>query len=133
MHFGKKVDLTTGEIIDDDDPKQKKEKEKAAKEAEEDAPFVLDDQGVQEAEVNETASSEEQNGEPHEFQDAYDDKRIFAENLIPSKKFEMKTADVVVRINSDRTDLVETRMVDGKKCLVIQLQEGLVVNGIPVK
>ena len=45
----------------------------------------------------------------------------------------MKTADVVVRINSDRTDLVETRMVDGKKCLVIQLQEGLVVNGIPVK
>lgn len=133
VHFGKKVDLTTGEIIDDDDPKQKKEKEKAAKEAEEDAPFVLDDQGVQEAEVNETASSEEQNGEPHEFQDAYDDKRIFAENLIPSKKFEMKTADVVVRINSDRTDLVETRMVDGKKCLVIQLQEGLVVNGIPVK
>lgn len=43
-----------------------------------------------------------------------------------------KTPDVVIKINPDKTDLVETRMIDGKQCLVIQIDERLEVNGISV-
>lgn len=54
-------------------------------------------------------------------------------NLSPGRKFEVKTPDVVVKINSDKTDLVETREIDGNNYLLIRIDEGLVVNGIPVK
>jgi len=123
-HFGRKVDLTTGEII-----------------GEEEVPFDEDDETLN-ADIlsadsgddgKETREEAGEVSEEHPTKDAYNDKRIFAENLIPSKKFEVKTADVIVRINSDKTDLVETRIIDGEKCLVIKLEKGLVVNGIPVK
>lgn len=57
---------------------------------------------------------------------------LLATNIAPSKKFEVKTPDVVVKINSDKTDLVETREIDGNNYLMIRIDEGLVVNGIPV-
>lgn len=44
----------------------------------------------------------------------------------------LKPPDVVIKINPDKTDLVETRMIDGKQCLVIQIDERLEVNGISV-
>ena len=56
-----------------------------------------------------------------------------ATNVMPAKTFDIKTPEVIVKINSDNTDLVEERIIDGKKCLVIKLSEGLVVNGIPVR
>ena len=59
---------------------------------------------------------------------------LYAANIMPARsKLEMKTPDVVVKINYDKTSLVETRVIDGKRCLVIELGEGLVVNGIPVQ
>ncbi len=61
------------------------------------------------------------------------EEKIVATNIVPPRsKFEVKTPDVYVKVNSDKTDLVETRVIDGKKCLVIELGEGIVVNGIPI-
>lgn len=58
--------------------------------------------------------------------------KLAANNITPSRKFEVKTPDVVIKINPDKTDLVETRVIDGKQCLVIQIDEHLEVNGISV-
>lgn len=58
---------------------------------------------------------------------------LLAENVANTKVFEIKTPDVVVKVNPDRSDLVETRMVDGRKCLVIEINDQVVVNGISVK
>lgn len=58
--------------------------------------------------------------------------KLLATNVAPPKKFEVKTPDVVVKFNSEKTDLVETRVIDGQKCLVIRIDEGLEVNGIAV-
>lgn len=57
---------------------------------------------------------------------------LLATNIAETRKFEVKTPDVVVKVNPDKTGLVETRMIDGKKCLVIQIDEHLEVNGISV-
>ena len=45
----------------------------------------------------------------------------------------MKTPDVVIKVNPERMDLVETKTIDGKECLVISLGNDVEVNGITVR
>ena len=62
------------------------------------------------------------------------EERIFvASNLVPQRTLEVKNADFTIRIHTDRTELLETRTIDGKKCLVIELEDGVSVNGIPIR
>ena len=42
-------------------------------------------------------------------------------------------ADVVIKVNPDRADLVETRIIDGRQCLVIPVDDHIEVNGISVR
>lgn len=78
------------------------------------------------------ASERLTNFEEHFEMAAGENGKLAAANITPSRKFEVKTPDVVIKINPDKTDLVETRMIDGKQCLVIQIDERLEVNGISV-
>ena len=43
------------------------------------------------------------------------------------------TPDVVIEVKPDRTDLVESRIVDGRQCLVIAVDDHIEVNGINVR
>ncbi len=58
---------------------------------------------------------------------------LLAANLASTRSFEVKTPDVIVKVNPERTDLVQTKMVDGRRCLVIEISEQVEVNGILVK
>jgi hypothetical protein len=58
---------------------------------------------------------------------------LLAANLASTRVFEVKTPDVIVKVNPERADLVQTRMVDGRKCLVIEISDQVEVNGISVK
>ncbi len=58
---------------------------------------------------------------------------IFAGNIVNTRAFEVKTPDVIIKVNPERTDLVETREIDGRQCLVIAIDGGVEVNGIVVK
>ena len=40
---------------------------------------------------------------------------------------------MVLRVNSRHSDIIGTRIIDGKKCLVIEMTDDLTVNGIPVE
>ena len=53
-------------------------------------------------------------------------------NLIDSRRFEIKTADATVSVEPERSYIAETRVIDGKKYLLIPIGEGLEVNGLPV-
>ena len=53
-----------------------------------------------------------------------------AGNILNSRKFEIQTPEVTVQVNPERTDLVETRVIDGRPCLVIALTDEVEVNGI---
>lgn len=70
--------------------------------------------------------------EEHFEQAAGENATLLATNIAETRKFEVKTPDVVVKVNPDRTDLVETMVIEGRKCLVIQIDEHLEVNGISV-
>lgn len=57
---------------------------------------------------------------------------FLATNIAETRKFSIQTPDVVIKVSPDRTDLVETKMIDGKKCLVIEINDQVEVNGVPV-
>lgn len=73
-----------------------------------------------------------ENFEEHFEMAAGEHGKIVASNVSSGKKFEVKTPDVVIKINSDKTDIVSTQVIDGRQCLVIQIDERLEVNGISV-
>lgn len=58
---------------------------------------------------------------------------LLAANLVSTRVFEVKTPDVIVKVNPERTDLVQTKIVDGRRCLVIEINDQVEVNGISVK
>ena len=55
-----------------------------------------------------------------------------ASNISNIRKFEVRTPDVKVEINPERTDLVETRVIDGVPCLIIEINDLVEVNGIQI-
>ena len=57
---------------------------------------------------------------------------FLASNVMNTRKFEVKTPDVIIQVNPERADLVETRMIDGRRCLVIAVDDHVEVNGIAV-
>lgn len=58
---------------------------------------------------------------------------LLAENIAETRKFNIETPDVVIKVNPDRADLVETRIIDGRQCLVIKVDDHIEVNGVNVR
>lgn len=53
-------------------------------------------------------------------------------NLIDSKRFELTTPDASISIEPERSYLVETRVIDGRRYLLIPADEGVEINGFAV-
>lgn len=58
---------------------------------------------------------------------------FMASTVASSKTFEVKTPQVVIKVANDRTDLIETRQIDGKTYIMIEVTDQVEVNGITVK
>lgn len=58
---------------------------------------------------------------------------LMVDNVANTRTFEVKTPDVVVKVNPDRADLVNTMTLEGKRCLVIEINDHVEVNGIAIK
>ena len=61
------------------------------------------------------------------------DMRLSPKNLIETKKFEVTTPDVTIKVNPDRSDLIETRVIDGARYILIRADEGVEVNGVNIR
>lgn len=57
---------------------------------------------------------------------------IFPKNLVETKKFELKTPDVTIKVNPDAKELVCTEVINGVKYILIRATEGVEVNGVSV-
>jgi len=55
------------------------------------------------------------------------------ENLIDRKHFDIRTEQVTISVDPEYSYLVETRVIDGRKYLLIPAEEGVEVNGLPVE
>lgn len=96
-------------------------------------PLVLDKEEVKTL----LADSGVSNEKLETFDKCYDtaageNAELVLSNLVNTRSFEVKTPDVVIKVNPDRMDLVETKIIDGRECLVIRLGSDVAVNGITI-
>lgn len=108
--------------------------EMAEEHKEEPTPLVLDKNEVKTI----LANSGVANDKLEQFDRFYDETAgeqtsLLANNVMNARTFEIKTPDVVVKVSPGRTDLIETRNINGRDCLVIALDGNVVVNGINVR
>lgn len=108
--------------------------EMAEEHKEEPTPLALDKNEVKTI----LASSGVANEKLEQFDRRYDETAgertsLLASNIINARTFEVKTPDVVIKVNPERTDLIETRNINGRDCLVIALDGSVMVNGINVR
>lgn len=57
---------------------------------------------------------------------------LHPKNIIDDKHFEVKTPDVVIKVDPSRRDLVETRVIGGVKYILICADEEVEVNGVNI-
>lgn len=83
----------------------------------------------------------EESGVPEEKLEKFDEKyentagektTMMASNIANVRQFNIETPDVIIKVNPERTDLVETRIIDGRQCLVIAVNDHIEVNGVSV-
>ena len=71
------------------------------------------------------------------FEDAYENQfgrgtTLSAANIVDTRRMEVKTPNVTIQVNPDFTDLVETRVIEGKKYILIRAEEDVMINGVAV-
>ncbi len=97
-------------------------------------PLTLDKTEVKNVFVNSGVPKEKlENFEQKYEKTAGEDTALMVANVINTRVFEVKTPDIVIKVNPERADLVATKLVDGRKCLVIEITDQVEVNGITVK
>ena len=57
---------------------------------------------------------------------------LHPKNIIDNKRFEVKLPDVSIKVAPDRVDLIQTRIIDGVKYILINAQENVEVNGVSI-
>ena len=60
------------------------------------------------------------------------DADVYPKNIINEKRFEIKLPDVSIKVAPDRTDLIETRVINGVKYILINAEDDVEVNGVTI-
>lgn len=69
-----------------------------------------------------------------QFDDSFgEETELSPRNLVDTKQIEVRTPDVKIQISPDRGDLLETRVIDGAKYILIRADECVEVNGVNIK
>ena len=62
-----------------------------------------------------------------------DDAAMDPANLIDSKRFQIKAGAIPITVKPELSGQVESRVVDGRKYILIPAGDGVEVNGLPVE
>ncbi len=103
------------------------------KESKDEEPLLISRQAVKRVLSASGVSAEKLNTFTEKYDAAFGTDAVLSpKNIIDDKKFEVSTPDVTIQVHSDRQDLVETRVIDGAKYIVIRAEGGVTVNGVAV-
>lgn len=61
------------------------------------------------------------------------DAQLHPKNIINNSRFEVTTPDVSIKVNPQRADLIETRVIGGVPYILICADENVEVNGVPIR
>lgn len=101
---------------------------------EEQEPLQLDKTDVRKVFEKSGVSSEKMECFDQNYEETAGEKTsLLATNITETKKFQIETPDIVIKVNTERADLIETRVIDGRQCLVIAVDDHIEVNGVNVR
>ena len=60
------------------------------------------------------------------------DAQLHPKNVIDDRRFEIAMPDVSIKVNPERSDLIETRVIGGVKYILICADENVEVNGVSI-
>lgn len=101
---------------------------------EEPEPLQLDKTDVRKVFEKSGVSSEKMECFDQNYEETAGEKTsLLATNITETKKFQIETPDIVIKVNPERADLIKTRVIDGRQCLVIAVDDHIEVNGVNVR
>ena len=101
---------------------------------EEPEPLQLDKTDVRKVFEKSGVSSEKMECFDQNYEETAGEKTsLLATNITETKKFQIETPDIVIKVNPERADLIETRVIDGRQWLVIAVDDHIEVNGVNVR
>ena len=100
--------------------------------AEDETPFSFDKN-----EIEKVISASASNTQMEEFENIWEKTvgksgTLAIPNIVPKNVLGIKASDVTIKVNTARTDLIQERIIDGKKCLVIEVDGGIEYNGVRI-
>lgn len=69
----------------------------------------------------------------HRYSEEFgEDTQLSPSNLVDPDHMELRTADVTIQVKPEHSELVQTRVIDGVKYIMVRADEGVVVNGVNI-
>ena len=104
------------------------------KESHETQPLVVGKREVRQALSANGVSQEHMDAFEGKYDEAFGaDAQLSPRNLVDPKRVELKPADVTIKVNPARSDLVQPRVLNGVKYILVRVEEGVELNGVPVQ
>lgn len=97
----------------------------------EDSMVMLDKSRIKDLLLASGANSEKMERFDSSFANIMEDQEVAAVNLMEKGKVSMRAPSISVSIKDDALEAVKTQVIDGKPCLIIEMNEGLEVSGLP--
>lgn len=95
-------------------------------------PLTLKKENIKDVLTSCSVSEEKIQSFEERFDEVFgEDTEISAVNLA-SKQIEVSTADVSIKVNGERGDLIRTRIIDGVKYILIRADDSVEVNGVKI-
>lgn len=103
------------------------------KESKVDEPLMLGKEQVKAVLTSSGVSEEKMAKFNVEYDSAFGfEAELHPKNVVDQKRFEITTPDVVIKVNPERSDLIETRVIGGVKYIMICADESVEVNGVEI-
>ena len=65
------------------------------------------------------------------YQDILEDQEVAAINILEKGKVSLKAPSITINVKDDAIERIQAKEIDGKYCLVIEIDEGLQISGVP--
>jgi hypothetical protein len=104
------------------------------RESKETEPLVINKSTVKRVLISSGVSKERLEAFEEQFDETFGAEiSLSPRNLVDTKQIEVSTPDVKILVSPERSDLLETRVIDGAKYILIRADEGVEVNGVSIK
>lgn len=133
--FNALIEETLGENCDMEIVKSIHEKltEKIENHKEESEPLMLGKEDIKSVFADSGVSNDKMRAFDEHYEQTVGNVELAAENVVSAKALEVKSPDVVIKVSPDRTDLLDTAVVNGRRCLVIEMGSNVLVNGVQIQ